>query len=269
MALFQQNNNRSGVLKTPHEKPGFIKYTGVYLRHFWSLLWLNIIYLLFCIPIVTIGPATAAMTKLCRNYYQERHVYVWSDFWDAFKQNFKQGLFFGIINTVSAVVFFVSVPAYMEWAKDVPAMYGPFFVTLGFMLVLVMMNAYSFIMVSSTNLKIKQIFKNSLILVYLGIKRTLVFLLIYVAVMSASILFFPASVIFVVVWPFTFVSFVDCCLCYPVVRKYIIQPYYDQRGEENPEDAYLETGDERVFKDSLEYETEGQKKNKRKKKTIK
>ena len=94
MALFQNNNNHSGALRTPHEKPGFIKYTGVYLRHFWELLRLNLLYIIACIPIITIGPATAAMTKLCRNYYQERHVYIWTDFWKAFKDNFKQGMFF-------------------------------------------------------------------------------------------------------------------------------------------------------------------------------
>ena len=269
MALFQNNNTHSGALRTPHEKPGFIKYTGVYFRHFWELLRLNLLYILACVPIITIGPATAAMTKLCRNYYQERHVYIWTDFWKAFKDNFKQGMFFGIINILCAVVFSVSIPIYMKWARDVSAMYVPFFITLGFMCVMVMVSAYSFIMVSSTNLKVKQIFKNSLILVYLCVKRSVAFFIIYVAVMSAAILFFPASLIFVVFWPFSFVSFVDCCLCYPMVRKYVIQPYYDQRGEENPEEAYLDTRDERVFVDSPQYETKDQADKKRRKKTIK
>ena len=54
-----------------------------------------------------------------------------------------------------------------------------------------------------------------------------------------------------------------------MVRKYVIQPYYDQRGEENPEEAYLDTHDERVFVDSPQYETKDQANKKRKKKTIK
>lgn len=268
MGLFPPPNGHHGVLKTPHEKSGFPKYAGIYFAHIWKLIELNFLYCLFCIPIITIGPATAAMTKICRNYSQERPASVWSDFWQAFKANFKQGLVFGLLNTVLVVIFAVGVPFYMAWAKEMPLMYAPLFISLAFMLVMIMMNFYSFIMISSTNLTVKQIFKNSLILIYLGLKKSLICLFVYVILMSASVLFFPISLMVVIFIPFTLISFINCALCYPVVRKYIIQPYYDQLGEENPELAYLDTHDERVFKDTPEYETASQAKAKRKKKKV-
>ena len=91
MGLMPRDPSQKGVLKTPHEKTGFVKYAAIYFSHFWKLMALNFIYVLFCLPIVTIGPATAALTKVCRNYSQERHAYLFADFWAAFKQNFKQG----------------------------------------------------------------------------------------------------------------------------------------------------------------------------------
>ena len=42
--------------------------------------------------------------------------------------------------------------------------------------------------------------------------------------------------------------------CFPIIRKYVIQPYYDERGEENPEFAYRDTEDEAVFVDTPETE---------------
>lgn len=269
MALFPRNENHGGVLRAPREKTGFVKYASIYLTHFWKLLALNFIYFVFCIPIITIGPATAAMTKVCRNYYQERHAYLFADFWKAFKQNFKQGVVFGLINTIFAAGFLVGIPFYWSWAKEMPMMYAPMFISIAFMLVLIMMSGYIFIMVSSTNLKVKQILKNSFILVYLGLKRSLAFLVIYVALMSLLLLFFPVSLIFAAIFPFSFIAYVDCSCCYPIVRKYIIQPYYDQRGEENPEDVYLDTHDERVFVDTPEYVTDSQRKAKKKKMVIK
>ena len=269
MGLFPNNPNRSGALKTPHEKTGFVKYAAIYFNHFWKLMALNFIYVLFCIPIVTIGPATAALTKVCRNYSQERHAYVFSDFWKGFKQNFKQGLVFGLIDTVFVVIFFVGAPFYIAWAKMMPIIYVPLFIFLAFILVIIMMNFYIYIMVSSTNLTVKQIIKNAFILVYLGMKKTLICLFVYVFLMSVCILYFPPSLVLILTLPYSFVAFLNCGLCYPVVRKYIIQPYYDQIGEENPEIALLDTHDERVFKDSVEYETDKQKKAKKKKKVIK
>jgi hypothetical protein len=43
--------------------------------------------------------------------------------------------------------------------------------------------------------------------------------------------------------------FVSAFNCYPVVRKYVIQPYYDKRGEDNPEFDYLKTEDVAIFED--------------------
>ncbi len=269
MGLFPNNRNQSGVLKTPHEKAGFVKYASIYFSHFWKLMALNFIYVLFCIPVLTIGPATAAMTKVCRNYSQERHADVFGDFFRSFKQNFKQGIVFGLIDTLFVVIFAVGIPYYMQWAKMMPVMYAPLLISIAFMLVVIMMNFYAYIMVSSTNLSVKQIIKNSFILVYLGLKKSIICLFVYIILMSICLLLWPMSIVLIVTLPFSFVAFLNCGLCYPVVRKYIIQPYYDQIGEENPEIAFLDTHDERVFKDSPEYETESQKKSKKKKKVVK
>ena len=39
-----------------------------------------------------------------------------------------------------------------------------------------------------------------------------------------------------------------------MIRKYVIQPWYDQRGEKNPEFEYLESNDETIFTDTPETE---------------
>ena len=93
-----------GVSKDPDFRPRIVVFFDVYFRKFWNLVLLNLLYILFCLPIITIAPATAAMTKILRNYAREEHAFLWSDFWDTFKSNFKTSLVVGIINFFAIII---------------------------------------------------------------------------------------------------------------------------------------------------------------------
>ncbi len=54
------------------------------------LLKLNLITLVFCLPIITGGAALAAMHTLLLALSRGEEGYVWGPFWEAFKKNFKQ-----------------------------------------------------------------------------------------------------------------------------------------------------------------------------------
>ena len=54
-----------------------------------SLL-LSLLWLLFSIPVFTIGAASAALYYTTKKSLINNQGYVWSEFWEAFKSNFKQ-----------------------------------------------------------------------------------------------------------------------------------------------------------------------------------
>lgn len=64
-----------------------------------NLVVLNILYLIFCIPIVTIGPATAALHYVTLKYAANEEDRVWAPFIHSFKQNLKQGIVVGLVST--------------------------------------------------------------------------------------------------------------------------------------------------------------------------
>lgn len=184
MSLFGNYNTPGrGVLKAPQEKKGIFKFFEVYGRHMWKLMELNLLYFVFCIPLtlmvilmlmtsnpiwlllaipsVLIGPATAAMTKVCRNYSQERNAFLLHDFWDSFKKNFKQGTIMGAIDIIFAIGFMVGIPMYKYWAEQNSMIYIPFVICISCLIVFFMMHFYIYLMISSTNLNMKQIIKNS------------------------------------------------------------------------------------------------------------
>ena len=217
MSLFGNYNTPGrGVLKAPQEKKGIFKFFEVYGRHMWKLMELNLLYFVFCIPLtlmvilmlmtsnpiwlllaipsVLIGPATAAMTKVCRNYSQERNAFLLHDFWDSFKKNFKQGTIMGAIDIIFAIGFMVGIPMYKYWAEQNSMIYIPFVICISCLIVFFMMHFYIYLMISSTNLNMKQIIKNSFYLVSLGIKQSLWSLLASLIVIVMMYLFLPYSV---------------------------------------------------------------------------
>lgn len=71
-----------------------------------DLLILNMLWLICCIPIVTIGPATTAMYYVTMKIVNDEYAGVAKPFFHSFKQNFFQGLVLTLIFIVTAVVLF-------------------------------------------------------------------------------------------------------------------------------------------------------------------
>lgn len=50
----------------------------------------SVLWILFCIPIVTAGASTTALYYTVHKSLRRNRGYVWKNFWDSFKSNFKQ-----------------------------------------------------------------------------------------------------------------------------------------------------------------------------------
>lgn len=283
-----------GLARPPREKKGIFKFFEIYGRRMWKLMELNLIYFCIFIPLVlgwwltatlnsyapmalgiisavAFGPATTAMSKICRNYSQERNAFVLSDFIESFKKSFTQSLIMGIIDVIFIAGFTVAIPSYMAWAEKEQMMYIPFVLTISFLIVFFMMHFYIYQMIASTNLSLVKILRNAFFLVPLGLKNSIYTFLVWILVVSAILFVYPYSLLLIPFWPLSFLCFVSAFNCYPVIRKYVIQPYYDQRGEDNPEFDYLKKKeDEEVFADhpDLDKPVPKQKNGGKKKKTI-
>lgn len=278
MGLFNYENSGKGVAKG-QEKKGIFKWAEVYFRHFWSITGVNLLHSVFFIPLllgayfstimqnhtlkiavvvlccgitaVLWGPATCALTKLCRKYSQERPVFMLSDFKQAFNESFKQGCIMGLIDVAVAVAAFYDVLIYYRLGQQNSAFYIALALSISLLLLFFMMHFYIYLLISSTNLKLTQIIKNSFLLVSLGFKSSFIMLLVWVGVIILMLKIFPYSLLLAFFFISGFIAFTNGFLCFPVIRKFVIQPYYKERGEENPEFAYLrsEYDDEPIFED--------------------
>lgn len=242
-------NSGPGIPKSEQEKRGIFKFFEIYGRKFWKMIQLNLIYLLFCIPIVTIGPATASLVKITRNYTQERPIFLWAEFWKTFKSSFKQSFIMGLIDILFTVATCVAFPVYNSLAKQNSAFYIPFIITLSFTFIFIMMHFYIYLMIVSTNLSLPKILKNSFILVAIGLKQSLFTLFSIIFIILLLFLLLPYSSFLMPFIPFSLVALIVSFNCFPVIRKYVIQPFYEQQGEESPEFDFKRVEGDALFED--------------------
>lgn len=121
--------------------------------------------LLILIPCIAItGPATAGVAYVTRNWARDEHAFIWSDFKDAVKENWKQALPVSLLTAVMPLL------VYMGWR-----FYGQLAATQTFMIVpqvLVVMVAviwsvcvtYIYPLMVTYTLKMKDLFRNGMLL---------------------------------------------------------------------------------------------------------
>lgn len=233
--LFDYQSSGSGVSKTAPQKKPFFRYWEIFGRKFWKIIELNLLYILFCIPVVTFGPATAALTHVMRKFILEQPCFVFDEFFTAFKKNFKQSVAIGIIDVVGVAALVVALFEFMATDKLPEGMIVYICVFICLATLLYIMHFYIYLEIVALKLPLKAMLKNALLLVFLGVKRNFIALIVNLVIITLVVLFLPYSVFVVIVFPLAFMSFTTTFICYPVIQKFIINPYYEDRGERNPE----------------------------------
>lgn len=260
MGLFGSNYEQAGrgIAKDAPKKKNFFVFWELYFRYSWKLIKLNLLTFIFCIPIVTIGPAIAGMTRVLRNLSMDKNAYVFHDFWKGFTQNWKQALPVGIVDIVFLISALLGLEIYPQM-RDAAETGGSIYIvmcviSISFALTIFMMNFYIFPMIVSTNLSLKNIIKNGFYLACLELKKnfiTLVIVMAVIALLIAMTFVTLFTLLLVPTWVITFIGFIIVFNSYPKVQKYVINPYYEERGMDNPEFDYLKplSAEESIFTD--------------------
>ena len=262
LGLFNYGKAGSGVKKGAPKKKSFFLFWEIFGNKFWKFFQINLIYVLFCLPIVTFGPATAAMTQLMRKFVIGEPIFVWHEFVIAFKKNFKKSFVLGAIDLALIAGFFFALNFYMSpfmADADIGDAIGSFgsqnlllfgaCIVVGFYVFI--MHFYIYPQIVALDLSMKHIINNSLRLMIAGLKRNIVALFADIFLVFLMAMIFPYCVFLLPFIPLAWMCFINTFCAYPVIQKYIIDPYYEARGETNPEYARYENaeGENVVFED--------------------
>ena len=78
-----------------------------FISRLWDMIKLNFLWLLFSLPIFTIGAATVAAYSVTLKMVDESEGYVGRQFIKAFKENWKQGIPLGMLGLLGAYVIYL------------------------------------------------------------------------------------------------------------------------------------------------------------------
>lgn len=208
-----------GVNEDGPKKKGFFHFFELYGRKIVKLVQLNLLYILCCIPVVTIGPATAGMTYVLRNFAREEHSWVVSDFFEQCKKNAKQGLIVGNLNLLIWVVLVYDFLFFSGWQGFEFMRF--FILALGVLFAI--MNFFIYSIMVTFDIKVIDIYKNAMILTAVRLPVNFLMLVAVGALVFLLLSIHPLIAILIsLVLAFSTIGFIITYYVQPIIRKYLM-----------------------------------------------
>ena len=197
-----------------------------------STLFAMLVMLAPCIAIT--GPFTAGMTYVVRNWARDEHSFIWSDFKDAMKENWKQAL---VVSIASGVMPILAYMTYNFYVRDVMAM-GSVFAMIPQMVVLLiaimwmLALPYFYPLMITYKLRLRDLFRDAFLLAIARLPMNIVmrlgqalplvlsFLLLYINVTWVMWIMLGLVVYYMVIG-FTLSRFASCSYIIGVFDRYI------------------------------------------------
>lgn len=240
--LFDPTKEGPGIRKDAPKKKAFFVFFETYFRNFFKFFSINFVYILLSLPVITYGMASAGITNVTRNIARDKHSFGLSDFFETIKKNWKQSLAVGVINTIITVLLGFALWFYNEsyiQTEQTLSFIG-LVLSASFLAIFAMMNFYIYTLMITFDFNLKNLYKNSFKFVFVNLWRNLlcgIILLAVYALYVAIFLIFPY-------WSVLFSELLIAVLTLPAfrylivqfftfgsIKKYIIDPYYEQHPD--------------------------------------
>lgn len=210
-----------GIDRNAPKKTGIPLFIETFRREFTTLLKLNLIFLLSCLPIVTIGPAIGGMTYVTLKMVRDKPVDIYYDFKEGFKKNWKQSLALGIVGGLITITIICAFLFYLQ--LEGVAYYSMMFIIAVVTVIIGMAWIYVYPMAVGIDLKLNQIIKNSFILSIGHIKHSIIGFFICALIIGITVMFLPMSVPLLLVFSFSFCNFISSFCAWSGIEKDIIK----------------------------------------------
>lgn len=250
MIFYNFDQVGKGINPNAPKKEGLALYFDVLYREFWSILYLNIIFFIACIPIVTIGAAYSAMSSVFIRMIRDVPVDTFSDFKIAFKKNFKQStlLFF-----IQCFILFLICVAFEFYIRVNPFLHIPLGVTC---ILFGLMNLYLVPVLVSVELPFGNVFKNSFFLLFLSLKLTFLCGMLNFLHLAMGIIMFPYSLTYFILGGFIFLTFTTCFMTYQGISKYCYNKPEEESDETTGDSSEISSHEKEHELLALEHSTE-------------
>lgn len=227
--MFYKNFNKAGpgIDKDAPQKQGSLFFLDILAREGWTLVILNLLFILSCLPIITIGPSICAMNYICAKMLRDEPIDLFSDYKYAFMLNIGQGI---LISCIVGLVSFSLVYAYLFYSAIIG--YASYVILL-ILLIFAIVNVYLFPLASLVKLKTKDVFKNSLLLSLMCVKPTLCAFIANFLITIINLAIYPVCFIYYAIIGVSYSVLLNLFFAYPQIKKYALEQTNTEALENN------------------------------------
>lgn len=226
MIFYNFDQVGKGIDPNAPKKEGIALFFDILYREFWSILWLNLFFFVFSLPLFTIGASYSAVCAVMVKMVRDVPIDPFYEFRTAFNENFKQSTAVFFLQIAVIIILMINYQFYNMVNPYIHVVIGVIAVIFCFM------NLYVVPLLVSVELPLKNILKNSFLLVFLDLKHSLLCALLTGLNLFVILFYFPYSFIYFTVVGFIFPTFITCFLTHYGIKKYC----YIKEGEELEEE---------------------------------
>ncbi len=206
------------------------------LTHFWKLIAVNTLFVVFSLPIVTLPAALTALNRVCVIIYRDGNIFLWHEFRKEFCRSFVRSLVpgCGFALLLSGGYFFMSL------GNGNPAQ-G--FVTLLFWSLGILMTVtalvtgeYFFVLISILEIRNYDAWKNAMILSLTKPGHALAIFLTTVILTVILVSLLPLGFVLLLLFWAVFAQYPVCYMVYDLTEEMILIPYEEQQAENTNHD---------------------------------
>ena len=174
-----------------------------FLSRLADLFWLNLIYMICCIPVITVGAATTALYYVSLKMAKDEEGYITKSFFKSFKQNFLQATVIWLVILVIGIIMFMDLRIAnggdMAEVLNSTAVSSVVIVAVGVMVIVVCMTlTYVFPLLAQFDNTIRNTVKNAFLISIRHLPYTFLMMLI-TAIPVVLIWFSPALLLLVLI----------------------------------------------------------------------
>ncbi len=175
---------------------------------------LNVLFLITCIPVVTIGPAISALYTVTLREVRNEQGYIIRSYFTAFKENFKHSFLLSVLYTIVGAILLYNLAF---WAQMKTAVGSIFLIIIAACTLLYAISLlYVFALSARFENTIKRTVKNSLLIALANPVQTLMILLITVIGFALAYVS-PMFRVFLVIFGFAFLAY---CASFPLTKVF-------------------------------------------------
>ena len=221
MGLFGKQQNREGA-GLPMPEGGIQRYALLLTTHFWKLVGLNLLFVLFSLPVITLPAALCAMNRVCMLLIRNGYCFLWQDFWQEFRRSFARSLLPALL--FAGLIFFGYYSMSLGLTNAGNPIWSMLFwaIGIGATVAGICWGNYFFALVSLLDQNNRGILKNAWLLCMLRPGRSLSVFAIIAATGFAMAVLMPVSILLMAVCTAVLGQYSVCFLVNDLAEAYIL-----------------------------------------------